>query len=174
MRTIKFSAVMAIALSLLFITSCKKDDDFTTALDYLNDITGNYEGTFTRNNKKVGGDTAYAEIRHINGNLLEIHCFGDLLDTTFVMEMYANQDSIMLCATGSDFENIYGHEQGEYHMNHHKNGENEWMHHQSDNHNSGDEHYGGFNLTKHQFYYRFVLDQNVPSETIIFNGNRTE
>lgn len=173
MKKVELLAIMFIAVVLLMLSSCKKTDDYTSALDKINDITGNYEGSFSTNNLKIGGDTAYAEIRHLNGTKLEIHCYGDLLDTTFIMEIYANQDSIMLCATGNDFENLYGHQQGEHHMSHMGQNENEWTHHMADDHTVGDPHFGGFNTEHHSFKYKFVM-RDIPSETITFEGKRID
>jgi len=173
MKKSELLTLMVVASILLMVSSCKKTDDYTKALDRLNDITGNYEGSFSTDNFKVGGDTAYAEIRHVNGTKLEIHCYGDILDTTFIMEMYANHDSIMLCATGDDFESLYGHQQGEHHMGHMGDNENEWTHHITDDHTVGDPHFGGFNTENHSFKYKFVI-KDVAFESITFEGKRIE
>lgn len=174
MKTINFLAVLAFSATMLMVTSCNKTDEFPTAIDYINEITGSYEGTLTSNNLKIGGETAYAEIRHLNGIELEIHCYGDLLDTTFVMEIYANNDSVMLCATDGDFEHLYGHSQGEYHMSHHGNNQSEWTHHMADNHSAGEQHYGGFHISNHSFNYRFIINKDLSSEIITFEGIRVE
>ena len=173
MKKIELLSVIIVAVVLLMLSSCKKTDDYTNSLDRLDEITGNYEGSFSINNSKIDGNTAYAEIRHLNGAKLEIHCYGDILDTTFVMEMYANHDSIMLCTFGDNFENLYGHHQGEHHMGHMGDNENEWTHHLSDSHSVSDQHFGGFNTKHHNFIYKFLM-KDVPLETITFEGKRIE
>ena len=40
-------------------------------------------------------------------------------------------------------------------MSDNQNGETEWEHHMSDEHNEGDEHFGGFDMLNHSYGYTF-------------------
>ena len=163
---IVFSAAM------LIVTSCNKEDDFSSAMDYIKDITGDYEGSYLIIDGTRGNELAKAEVRHLSGIEIEIHCYGDLLDTTFVLDIYANHDSMMLCPTGDNFETTYGHRKGDYHMKHHGNDNSEWMHHLDDDHEINDLHFGGFNLSNHSLGYSFKIEQNNTTEIIRFEGIR--
>lgn len=157
---------------MFIFSACSKDDVTPSALDYINDITGNYKGVYTLSDGSGVTDSAYAEIGHHNGNTIEVHCFGDMLDTTFLMDIYAEHDSIMLCATGENFENTYGHGKGENHMSHNGDNGTEWEHHMGDEHESGDQHFGGFNMSDHSFGYTFVLQKDNTIQNIRFEGIR--
>lgn len=174
MKTMNFIAIMAFSATMLIVTACNKEDDFPTAVDYINDITGDYEGTYEQIDGSRSTDTAYAEVRHLGGIEVEVHCYGELLDTTFVMDIYAEHDSIMLCANGTAFENTYGHMKGDDHMNHHGNNSTEWMHHLEDDHDIGDQHFGGFNLSHHSLVYTFRIERNNSIEIVRFEGVRQE
>jgi hypothetical protein len=68
----------------------------------------------------------------------------------------------MVCLTGDDFEQHYGHMLGHGHMgggmmSDLRNGETHWMHHLSDEHASGDEHFGGFDMQEGSFTYSFIM-----------------
>lgn len=173
MKKIKLIAITAFSATMLIVSSCNKTDNFPTAIDYINDITGDYEGSFTISGSGENS-TAYAEITHLSGNEIQIHCYGEILDTSFMMDIYANHDSIMVCATGNDFEETYGHMQGENHMNHHGNNENEWEHHMGDDHEVNDQHFGGFNISHHSFDYTFIIASDNSTEYIRFVGVRQE
>ena len=161
MKTINLILIMAFSATMLIITSCSKEESeekSPTALDYINDIIGTYEGIYVESDGLKSSDSAHAIVRHMGGLLLEIHCYGELLDTTFNMNIYANHDSLMLCSTGAAFANMYGHELGGSHMNHHENSTTEWMHHMEDEHDNGDIHYGGFNMSNHSMDYTFRIE----------------
>ena len=61
-------------------------------------------------------DHGTAEVKMMGDNQIEVHCFGEVLDTTFMLDYYEHNDSVMVCLTGSDFSNMYGHGLGEGHM----------------------------------------------------------
>lgn len=160
-----------IAITTVFIFSaCSKDNETPSALDYINDIIGNYKGVYTISDGSGVIDSAYTTIDHHYGNTIEIHCYGDLLDTTFVMDIYAEHDSILLCTTGEYFESTYGYSKGENHMSHNGNNSTEWEHHLGDEHENGDQHFGGFNMSNHSFGYTFVLQKDNALQNIRFEG----
>ncbi len=159
-----------VVLTSLVIASCEKEDNFSSK-----SIEGTYVGTLTVDEalKSVVGLTdgdyeATAEVTHMGEGLLEIHFYGNDLDTTFMLNYYAQNDSLMVCLTGDEFENQYGHMLGQGHMSGGMmgdkiKGETEWMHHMSDEHDDGEEHFGGFDMNMHTFSYRFMMmDDNNP------------
>ncbi len=172
MKRMNLLAVTLIT-AILTVTGCSKDDSYPTALDYINDITGSYEGVYITDDLKTTSP-ANADIQSLGGYEIQIHCYGEILDTTFMMDIYANHDSIMVCATGNDFEETYGHMQGENHMNNHGNNENEWDHHMGDEHEVNDQHFGGFNISHHSFEYTFIIASYNSTESIRFEGVRQE
>lgn len=140
-----------------------------------NGIEGVYDGTFSVSSSlKAGsldggeGDHGSAEIRVIRDNQIEVHCFGEDIDTTFMLDYYEHNDSIMVCLTGDDFEYMYGHMLGGGHMGggmmgdiH--GGETQWAHHMNDEHENGDEHFGGFDTHEMTFSYSFkMMDESSP------------
>lgn len=171
MKKINLMAIIAITTVFIF-SACSKDNVTPSAQDYIDDITGNYKGVYTISDGSGVIDSAYAKIDHHSGNTIEIHCFGDLLDTTFVMDIYAEHDSIMLCDTGENFENSYGHGIGENHMSHSGDNNTEWEHHMKDEHDIGDLHFGGFNMSNRSFGYTFVLQNDSTTQNIRFEGIR--
>lgn len=168
-----FFVTSLIAMMLLLSYSCNKENEKASAIDF-NKVTGIYTGTFDEVNGLKISNSATTEIRHIGGIQLEIHCYGELLDTTFIMDCYPHQDSIMLCATGNQFQHEYGHNKGEHHGNHHSNTDSDWMHHLGDDHDNNDKHYGGFDLIHHRFGYTFRIPQNGTHTYIKFEGTRSE
>jgi hypothetical protein len=175
MKTINLILIMAFSASMLIITSCSKEENeekTPTALDYINDIIGTYDGTYMESDGLKISDSAHAVVSHMGGLSLEIHCYGELLDTTFHMNIYANHDSLMLCSTGATFANMYGHELGGSHMNHHENSSTEWMHHMEDEHDDRDIHYGGFNMSNHTMDYTFRIEESNSIKFIRFQGIR--
>ena len=100
-----------------------------------------------------GSATAFAST--VGEGLIQIHCYGEFIDTTLVPNHYLHNDSFMVCLPGDDFEHIYGHMLGEGHMvgsggmmGDRKNNETEWMHHLTDEHENGDHHFGGFESSR--------------------------
>ena len=174
MKTFKFILFAAVASVILVVTACKKTENTPVATDFLNEITGSYSGSYTLDDGLKTTNPANAEVNYVGGTEVEVHCYGEMLDTTFVMDIYANNDSIMLCATGDDFEHMYGHPQGDHHMDHMGDGQTEWMHHMQDEHGDGDRHYGGFNMNNHTLGYTFNVDLDNEATTIVFEGARQE
>ena len=93
---------------------------------------------------------------------IEVHCFGEEMDTTFILNGYKHDNMLMVCLDGEAFEGMYGHMMGGGHMNNNHSGgmmdghndrNTEWMDHMDREHSKGDEHFGGFNMTEHTFDY---------------------
>lgn len=161
----------------LLIVSCEKETQTNNDLSYGEQIAGTYTGTFSVDGLKSGID-AHAEIQLNSDSSIWVHCYGGEIDTTFMLQIFEHNDSIMVCLTGDDFFNEYGHMSG--HNNnmgsgmmggsgHMGSGSTEWNHHMDDSHTEGDEHFGGFDTMNHSFNYSFRDPLNITS-LIHFNG----
>ncbi len=158
-----------IAGALLFVmASCQKTDDFN-----VNNVEGRYTGTLTSGLKSASGGTfdATADVTKTKNGEIEVHCYGGEMDTTFMLSYYENHDSVMVCQTGSDFEHAYGHMLGAGHMSggmmgDQAKGQTQWQHHMTNEHENGDKHFGGFDMTRHTFGYTF----SMASGNVQFKG----
>jgi len=149
----KLSITSILVIGFLF-TACDNKEDVTS-----NDIVGEYVGTLTSDvaDKSIisKSENPATVIVTMVGDKIEAHCFGGNFDTTIILDIYNNGDEINVCFTGEEFEKIYGHMQGQNHMN--GNG-SQWMQHLNNEHQEGDEHFGGFNMIKHSFDYTFKME----------------
>ncbi len=148
---------VGIVVTLMLTVSCSKDGSQST--DYLNEILGTYQGTYTSSNTLKSGNTATAEVSTNSDSTLFIHCYGDELDTTIIMDAYENGDSIMVCSQSEDFQDEYGgmsFGRGMMMMGSDDN-ETEWQHHMAGYHNEGNLHYGGFDMKMHSFEYSYRM-----------------
>lgn len=170
MRKNVIAAGLTLAVLLMGFTSCEKSEDPLS-----NEIAGEYIGSFS-----ISGSLKPAPLGNLDENhgtavvsmmgdsQIEVHCFGEEIDTTFMLNYYNHNDSVMVCLTGDDFEHMYGHMLGEGHMGGGmmgdiSEGESEWMHHMDDEHTDGDEHFGGFNMGDNSFTYSFrMMDGSTP------------
>lgn len=171
MKTKKTMIGLGMMLIALLIVSCEKETQTDTELSYGEQIAGTYTGTFSIDGLKSGTD-AFAEVEMNSDSSIWVHCYGGEIDTTFMLEIFENNDSIMVCLTGDDFFNEYGHMSGHTdnmgggmmggsgHMGSDSSG---WEHHMEDSHTEGDEHFGGFDTMNHSFNYSFrnPADQNT-------------
>jgi hypothetical protein len=164
MRKIKGISILAV-ITLVVLAACEKTDELS-----VNSIVGTYVGTLTSGNdlksqsvEGHGDDDATAEVTKTSDGKIKVHCYSSELDTTFMLDYYEHNDSIKVCLNGDDFENMYGHMMGQDHMSggmmgDMNNGETEWMHHMNDEHDEGDEHFGGFDMMRHSFSYTFKMN----------------
>jgi len=166
---------VVIALALFSFTAC---DDSDLPSDQI--IEGTYVGTISdvivKTSLKTEGD-AFAEITQIGNQTIQVHLYDVHLDTTFMLNYYEDQDHINVCLTGEDFENMYGHMLGQGHMNGGMmgdigNNETEWMHHLNDEHQEGDEHFGGFDMLNRTFEYQFFKEEEGEMHEFLFSGVR--
>lgn len=177
MKKKMISGVAILALIVIGFTSCEKSEDLN-----VNDIEGVYEGTFSLSNSLKASsldgsedDHGSAVVSMMGNNQIEVHCFGEEIDTTFMLDYYEHNDSIMVCLTGDDFKFMYGHMLGEGHMdggmmNDIQYGETQWMHHMNDEHENGDEHFGGFDMHEMTFSYSFKMMDEVSPYYLRFHG----
>jgi hypothetical protein len=155
---------IAFILSLFILVACKKTDDTS-----VNSIVGTYVGTYSAESgtKSISvvqaSNEAIAEITNIGNGQIQVYCYGSEIDTTFTLNYFEHNDSILVCLSGNDFENRYGHMYGSGHMSggmmsDMQNGETEWAHHMNDEHIARDEHFGGFDMIHNTFNYTFELN----------------
>lgn len=173
MNKMKKSMIVAgimLAVVLMGFTSCEKSENLSN-----NGIEGEYIGAFSVSNllksaplNGVNEAHGTAEVSMTGDGQIEVHCFGEEIDSTFMLDYYEHNDSIMVCLTGDDFENMYGHMLGGGHMSGGMMGDiggedTEWMHHMKDEHDHDDEHFGGFDMDEHSFTYSFrMMDGSTP------------
>ncbi|HDO06731.1 MAG TPA: hypothetical protein ENG85_03515 [Bacteroidetes bacterium] len=165
------------AISMLFallLASCSKS--IPAKYYSARDVAGTYKGSLVTGNLKHDGT---ADVSAVNDSIINIHCYDSVgFDTTFVMELYQNGDSVMLCSTGQDFYNQYGHYMtGQHHMYEMGNmmggssGMTDWQQHISSQHQAGDMHYGDFDMEHGTFNYWFDNHSGAQNGTT-FYGKR--
>jgi hypothetical protein len=155
---------------MLVVTSCKNSND-----QVIGDIEGTYVGSFSKSTSLKaalldgnGEHDGIAEVTMMGENQIQVHCFGNEIDSTIMLDYFEHNDSIMVCLIGDDFESTYGHMLGEGHMSggmmgDMSSGETQWMHHMNDEHDEGDEHFGGFDMGDSSFSYSFrMMDGSTP------------
>ena len=163
----KFKTLLSIVLVITLI-ACQESDDVD-----LNEITGTYAGTLTSNlssksSSSKSTNSATAVVSMV-GAQIEVHCYGENFDESVMLDIYHDNDKVMVCFTGNDFENMYGHMLGQGNMNGnmHKNN-TEWMQHLNDEHQDGDEHFGNFDGQHHSFDFTFKM----PNGDFHFQGTK--
>jgi hypothetical protein len=176
----KMKLISTIALVTVIMVACNKTDE---PID--NSIEGTYLGILTTDGLKSatgmfpGSSNARAEVTITADGEIEVHCYNDELDTTFMLNYFENHDSVMVCLNGDDFEHMYGHMYGQGHMGGGmmgdiSDGETEWQHHMDDEHQQGDEHFGGFDTMNHMFGYRFQIMDGDSAYWLNFQGTKQE
>jgi hypothetical protein len=174
----KIKLIITTALSVVVLAACEKSDNVSVP-----EIEGTYVGTLTgfENAKSETGvntnEAAIAEIRKTGNELIEVHLYSDRMDTTFVLNHYEHNNNVFVCLNGGDFDNMYGHMLGQGHANggmmgDMQNGETEWTHHLNDDHQDGDEHFGGFEMQTHTFDYQLNMMDGTNSYNLKFQGKK--
>ena len=175
MKKIRLITILTVMITLIFV-ACEDSEslpDETIAGTYVGAIT-NTDGTKSKEYLKTENE-AIAEITMIENNTIQVHLYDVKLDTTFMLNYYEDMDSVMVCYTGDDFENMYGHMLGQGHsdggmMGDLQNNETEWMHHLNDEHKGGDQHFGGFDMQNHTFSYQFARMEDGLIHDLLFQG----
>ena len=173
MKTRRIVILFASIFTVILITSCNKKDEVTNNRTYLNNLTGTYLGEFTAETV-VSGITGTADVAIINNNQLQVHCYGNSIDTTFVMDTFENEDSIMVCDTAEDLNAPYGIMGNGNHMMGMDSEESEWMLHMEYDPHAADEHYGSFDMTHHSFQYSFDMMEGDSIYKMNFYGTKQE
>ena len=175
-KSIRIWSVVIVASVIMM--SCEKNKVTDSS-----DIIGTYQGTLTSSATLKStsftpvSEASTAVISDAGDGQIQLHCFGEDFDTTMVLDYFNNNDSIMICLTDSDFENIYGHTYGHMSggmMGSFSNSNSEWMQHMETEHQDGDVHFGGFDMINHTFHYSFgMMDQSSPYY-MNFQGQKTK
>lgn len=144
-----------------------------------NQIIGTYKGNLT-SSLSQNAISATAEITSVNDYTIHVHCYNSNIDTTLTLGLYPDANNMMrVCFTGDDFKNQYGHNMsassqmmGNNQMMGYMGSQVSWQQHMSSQHNSGDEHYGYFDMNAKTFSYTFKFMGNASSYTQHFIGKR--
>jgi len=181
MKRNKLFIGLLLASAIVVGTSCEKTND-----QAIGDIEGTYKGLFIEStglkSALFDGNTEHdgiAEVTMMGDGQIQVHCYGDLIDTTLMLNYFEYSDSVMVCNTGDDFENEYGHMYGAGHMSggmmgDMMSGETEWMHHMNDEHQEDDEHFGGFNMEDGSFMYSFRMIDGFTPYFLKFQGIKNQ
>jgi len=175
-KTIWFAAA-----ALVLFTACEKEESVEEIQE--KSVDGVYTGTLTEEGTiNATGITesmaeATAEVTIVGENEIQVNCYTSDFDTTFMLNYYEHNDSAYVCFTGDRFEEMYGHMLGNGHMmggmmGDIENDETEWMHHMNDEHEEGDEHFGGFNMDNHTFLYTFQMNEEHEPYYLHFEGSK--
>ncbi|MFO8147362.1 MAG: hypothetical protein R6U03_08225 [Gillisia sp.] len=172
----KINLIISTVLSMFVLAACEKSEDVSAQ-----EIDGTYVGILTGfdNAKSETGvnESAIAEIRKSGKELIEVHLYSHRVDTTFMMNYYEHNNSVLVCFNGDDFENMYGHMLGQGHINggmmgDMQNGESEWMHHLKDEHRDSDDHFVGFEMQTNTFEYQLNMIDGINSYNLKFQGKK--
>ena len=154
---------------LLGLISCEKQSSQS-----ISDIEGRYVGSFSKSTSLKsdlqdgnGEHDGIAEVTMMGENQIQVHCYGDEIDTTIMLDYFEHNDSVMVCLTWymSDEGHMTGGMMGDI-----SSGETEWMHHMNDEHDDNDEHPGGFDMVHGTFSYSFRMMENLTPYYLKFHG----
>jgi hypothetical protein len=108
MKNLKLIIPGSVIILTVFLSACSKDE--MQDVDGIQEITGIYTGFYYNVPLSVSHDsTAQADVIETGNGEISVHCYGDVLDTTFILNYYEHNDSVMVCLTGEEFEHVYGH-----------------------------------------------------------------
>ena len=163
MKTNNYLKLLLLAFIGTFVFgACQKDEKTVNQ-----SVEGTYIGSFTTTTTLKsttianGNNMDTAIVKLISNGQVNVHCFGNDLDSTFILNTFHNGDSLMVCLTGTSFEHEYGHMMGQGSMmgsgNMMGNNSTEWGQHMNGEHKVGDKHFGGFNMQNGTFGYSFKM-----------------
>jgi hypothetical protein len=112
MKNIKVIFLMAAVIGFLFY-SCNKEEEAPLPNTLASSVIGKYTGTL-KSTATNQSSPATLNVTLINDSLVSMHCLSYNFDSTFTMQLYQNYDSIMVCHTGQEFYNEYGHNRNNY------------------------------------------------------------
>lgn len=112
LKNMKVIFLMATIIGFLFY-SCNKEEETSLDNTLASSVIGTYTGTL-KSTTTNQSSPATLNVTIINDSLVSMHCMSNNFDSTFIMQLYQNYDSIMVCYTGQDFYNEYGHNRNNY------------------------------------------------------------
>lgn len=150
----KVNLILVALIGFVFLTSCKKDQNHG-----IESVVGNYKGTLidpvTQNNE----GTATVEVTQIDDETVQIHCSGANVDTTIVMNVYENSDSLMCCthqmSMGCHSGNGSGMMGGGMMGGNNNKKSSNWYNHKKTMSCQSGAHNGGFDTQNNSFRYLF-------------------
>ncbi len=173
MKKVRLFLVMSI-LTLVVFSSCEKTE---LQLD-TQAILGTYKGTITPEpglkSTTDGSFDGTMDVSDAGNGQIEVHCYGGDIDTTFMLDYYPDGDSTKVCLTGDAFEEMYGHMKENMNSGNMMGGNmmdgQSWTDHMNSEHQQGDEHFGGFDMTNGTFDYTMLTE----TERLRFQGKKVE
>ena len=178
MKRFNFLLSTILLSSAVLFVACEDENMSDESSVDLEEIIGKYEGILTvsdisGNSNNESSRTAVADVDITGDGQVNVHCYGEGIDTTFMLNVYAHNDSAMVCFSGQVFEAEYGHMMGQGHMMHGNiSSGTDWMHHLDDEHQDEDEHFGGFDMNMHSFTCDFGIMENDTLRNAHFNGSK--
>jgi hypothetical protein len=181
--------------SVTLFSSCEEIESLNSTEDIeplASEVIGSYSGTLT-NSITNQSTPAQLTVTMENDSLVSINCTTDDFDSTIVMQLYQNNDSIMLCDTGQNFYNEYGHDldssdyctddSGDWdddddnwnNDDDNWSGENNWTawtNHMNTQHDPNDIHFGGFNIKDNSCNISFSINNGGESYFELFSGTK--
>jgi len=103
-------------LSTIIFSSCNKEEIpnvITDTKSLGSEVVGTYTGTL-KNSSTNESRTATINVSMQNDSLVQLQCLATDFDSTITLQLYQNNDNIMVCYTGQDFYNEYGHNTNNY------------------------------------------------------------
>ena len=167
------SLEITILISLFFlVVSCEKGKDIKPVDPSITEITGTYNGEFFPVTSPDSVTSGQAIVTSADNSQLTIQCISEDMDTTFIVDAFDDGDSVMVCYTGQDFTDMYGHMEDDDNMMMHMEDSNEtdWMRHLEMNHSDGDTHPGGFDKKDHTFFYSMKVMNGNSEQLVRFEG----
>ena len=153
-KFIKTWNILFLISAILILFSCEKSDDLNST-----DVTGTYVGTLTSSltNRSSNTESILPATLVVSsfGDQIQIHCIAENFDTTVILDTYNHNDNVMVCLTGQEFQNMYGHMLGHGNMQNNGSG---WTQHLNNEHQEDDEHFGSFEMQHHSFNYTFRMN----------------
>jgi hypothetical protein len=187
--------VALVLVNAVIFTSCTKEEsseEETPANESLSSsVEGTYNGTL-KNSSTNESRSATLQIVKINDSLVSMHCVADGFDSTIINLLYQNFDSTMVCYSGQDFNNHYGHNLNNYNFcnsqpngwnsgwcntNNCWSGENNWnawTNHLNTQHDKHDQHFGGFHMNSLSCNYSFPMNIGNTNYFEIFLGTKNQ
>ncbi len=176
MKHLKILSIIALAIFSIMLASCKKAETNPDKTSLANLTNGTYSGEL-KNSQTNQSIPATLNVEVLNDSMISMHCIASNFDTTMNMMLYQNEDSIMMCFTGQNFYNEYGHNLDNRNFCNSKpagwhsdwedehdnwwgdqnNMQNAWNNHMNTQHNQGDQHYGGFSSNNHTCVFSFKV-----------------
>ena len=176
---IQLKLILFACIGTFLFGACQKEE---TKVPVSKSVEGTYIGSFTTSSTlksakiSTGNMMDTAIVKMMSNGQINVHCFGDDLDSTFILNTYHNEDSLMVCLDGLNFEHEYGHMMGYgQHMgngNMMGNNSSEWGKHMNGEHMVGDQHFGGFDMQNGTFSYSFKMMEGTSTKYRKFHGTK--